>query len=275
MNLRGLGPARLAMAVVPLAVFAVVVAVIAVGVLSPGTLRLSLDDDDPLEFGYTGLYLESDGGITVGSDLPYDVTDLELSVYLVTPSGGESPIFSQSSMSVPAGGETDIAIHVSAYAPAVYGLIMDCAENDTGVVPFRIVATFGYMAGLVELNVDIVVSFSVTSDGSTPRISGIDSGDSAIIAVRDLNPVLMPPDTGIVLEGSSDTVVVDVRSPGDDVVVRIRSDSGLALSLMRLQADNDLGMVTAYDGSGGRLDMTQREIGTLLEVLSYALEELP
>lgn len=274
MNLRGLGPARLAMAVVPLAVFAAVVAVIAVGVLSPGTLHLSLDDD-PLEFGYTGLYLEADGGVTVGSELPYDVTDLELCVYLETPSGDGSLIFSQSGMTVPAGGDADIRIHVSVYAPAVYSLVVDCAENDTGVVPFRIVASFGYMMGMIELEVDAVVSFSVTSDGGAPAVTGIRSGDSATVVVEDLNPVLMPPDTDIVLEGVTDTVGIEVRSPDGDLVVGIQSDSDLTLSLSRLEADNGLGMVTAYDGSGNRLDMTQGEIGTLLDVLQYALEELP
>lgn len=262
------------MTVVPLAVFAAVVAVIAVGVLLPGSMHVSLDDDDPLEFGYTGFYLESDSGITVRSDLPYDVTDLTLSVYLILPSGGESLLFSQSGMSVPAGEGTDIEVHVSAYAPAVYGLIMDCAHNDTGVIQFRIVATFGYMLSLMELNVDAIVSFSLTSDGRAPAISGIESGESAIFVVRDLNPVLIPPDTDVVLEGANDTVRIDASSPGDDLVVRVHSDNDLTMSLLRLQAENDLGTVTAYDGHGELLTMSSGEIGTLLKVLSYALEEL-
>lgn len=270
-----MGPSRTALAVVPLVVFAAVVAVVAVGVLSPGSMHVSLDEDDPLEFGYAGFYLESEGGITVWSDLPYDVTDLTLSVYLILPSGGESLLFSQSGMSVPAGEETDIEVHVSAYAPAVYGLVMDCDQNDTGVVPFKIVATFGYMAGLVELSVDATVSFSLTSDGGAPTISGIDSDRSAIIVVRDLNPVLIPPDTEMILEGMKDTVRIDVRSPDDDLVVRIQSDDDMALSLMRLQAENELGMVKAFDGDGNPLVMTPGEVGTLLDVLSYALEELP
>ena len=155
--------------------------------------------------------------------------------------------------------------------PTLLLRLYNMVTSEGSVVHLVLMAEFGYIMGLMSLDLDTGLDLHLSEDGSTLSVSKADgSSDSFTILIEGLRESLHPDDMDVELIGGTSVVSIAVRDEGQDVSVTVRTDGDLDAALSSTSSSEDRRVTI----DGRDIGLSTERVDTLISVLNTLREWL-
>ncbi len=262
--------ARRILSAIPIIAVSLLAVITVPAFLLPGDL-ISADDVE-YDLSAFGPFCFVDVSADLRSGMVYDVSDLSISLSIEDQSNGKIvELIALDPITLEAGSTERVKASGMFFIPTLLLRLYNMVTSEGSVVHLVLRAEFGYMMGLMSLDLDTGLDLHLSEDGSTLSVSKVDgSSDSFTILIEGLRESLHPDDMDVELIGGTSVVSIAVRDEGQDVSVTVRTDGDLDAALSSISSSEERRVTI----DGRDIGLSTERVDTLISVLNTVREWL-
>jgi archaellum component FlaF (FlaF/FlaG flagellin family) len=257
-------------------ILVVMIAVLIISAAVPilkGGLDITTEGD--IEVSINGAYIVANGIYVIDSDLPYDIKDVTVKVYIVDDLlNSRVNILTLDGITVKAHSVTEIELRSRAFIPSAFLILRDLVSREGSEVPIRVEFSGKYIFGLVGMDVRLDTNVRLAEPDSMLEYSIASEEDLLNIVLQNLNSDIPVSDYNISIRGGGATISVLVTKDGNTVTVSVKTSGEFIETIDKIRgSSNGEGPLVIDNLTANMIQIDPGDLGVALDILEYIWED--